>query len=156
MQLTPHLTVAAVLSGLLAVPAGMAKSPALQCPAGQQTVFACATTNGKQVQVCDAGATIGYRFGRPGQPPELALNVPRNRARTYQWPGAGRTTTYSVTVPNGDTRYTVYSTFDRLADALDFQYGINVEVRGRQVANLRCREDGLVDNLEGIDLPQDH
>lgn len=149
--MAPHTSLS--LLGMLLLLPGMALAA---CPAGQDTVFACTTAHGKQVQVCDAGRTIGYTFGRPGQPPELALNVPRNRASTYQWPGAGRTTTYSVTVPNGDTRYTVYSTFDRLADALDFQYGINVEVRGRQIANLRCREDGLIDNLEGIDLPQDH
>lgn len=124
------------------------------CPAGQQTLFACTTTNAKQIQVCDAGRTIGYTFGRTGQRPELALNVPRHRASTYQWPGAGRTTTYSVTVPNGDTRYTVYSTFDRLADELDFQHGIDVHVGGKQVANLRCREDGLIDALEGVGLPQ--
>lgn len=123
------------------------------CPSGQDTLFACTTTNGKQVQVCDAGRSIGYTFGRPGRAPELALNVPRNHASTYQWPGAGRTTTYSVTVPNGDTTYTVYSTFDRLADELDFQHGIQVEVRGQQVANLRCREPGLIDNMEGVDLP---
>lgn len=141
-----------ILFAALAAP-GLAQSAPAACPAGQQTLFACTTTNGKQVQVCDAGRTINYRFGRQGQPPEMALAVPRQQASTWQWPGIGRTTTYSVTVPNGDTRYTVYSSFDRLADELDFQYGINVEVRGRQVANLRCREDGLVDNLEGVDLP---
>lgn len=47
----------------------------------------------------------------------------------------------------------MYSSFDRLADELKFEYGIHVEVRGRQVANLRCREGDVIDNLEGVDLP---
>ncbi len=137
---------------LLALGAADAQAQAT-CPAGQDTLFACTTRNGKQVQVCDAGETINYRFGRPGKPPEMSLDVPRERASTWQWPGVGRTTTYSVTLPNGDTSYTVCSSFDRLADELEFEYGIHVEVRGRQVANLRCRGDDVIDNLEGVDLP---
>ena len=123
------------------------------CPAGQDTLFACTTRNGKRVQVCDAGETINYRFGRPGKPPEMSLDVPRERASTWQWPGVGRTTTYSVILPSGDKSYTVYSSFDRLADKLEFEYGIHVQVRGRQVANLLCRADDVIDNLEGVDLP---
>lgn len=148
--MSPRPLIALLSTLVLSLP-GMALAA---CPSGQKTLFACSTTNGKQVQVCDAGRSIGYTFGRPGRAPELALDVPRNRASTYQWPGTGRTTTYSLSVPNGDTTYTVYSTFDRLADTLDFQHGIQVEVRDQQVANLRCREPGLIDNLEGVDLPQ--
>lgn len=148
--MSPRPLIALLSTLVLSLP-GMALAA---CPSGQKTLFACSTTNDKQVQVCDAGRSIGYTFGRPGRAPELALDVPRNRASTYQWPGTGRTTTYSLSVPNGDTTYTVYSTFDRLADTLDFQHGIQVEVRGQQVANLHCREPGLIDNLEGVDLPQ--
>lgn len=66
----------------------------------------------------------------------------------------GRITTYLVSVPNGDTTYTVSSRLDRLAGTLDFQQGIQVEVRAQQVTDLRCREPGLIENLEGVDLRQ--
>lgn len=127
------------------------------CPANQTTVFACTTSNGKQVRVCDAGAAIGYTFGRPGQPPELALKVPRQRTSTWQWPGMGYTATYSATIPNGKTRYTVWSTTERGSDPLETASGIAVEVNGKQVANIRCLEnEDLVDNLFDIDLPREN
>jgi hypothetical protein len=148
-----HPILAATGLCLLTVVSGHA---AAACPAAQATIFACTTTNGKQVQVCDAGRTIGYAFGRPRQTPELSLNVPRARTSTWQWPGFGRTTTYSLSIPNGDTKYTVFSSFDRLAETLQFESGILVAVRGNQVARLLCREQGLIDNLVDVDLPSEN
>lgn len=130
-----HLLLAPLLLALL--PAGaMSTCP----PPGQNILIACTTCYGKQVQVCDAVRTIGYTFGRPGRAPELTLNVPRQQASTSHWPGAGRTTTYWVSLPNGNATYTVYSTFELLADTLDFQQGIQVEIRG-QHALARARPD---------------
>ena len=129
---------------------------AQHCPANQSTLFACTTSNNKVVRVCDAGATIGYTFGRPGQAPELSLAVPRARTSTWQWPGMGYTATYSATIPNGDTTYTVWSTTERGSDPLQSSQGVEVKVRGRRVANILCRNEGAVDNLFDVDLPREN
>ena len=127
------------------------------CPANQETIFACTTTNNKQVRVCDAGAEIRYTFGRPGPTPELALSVPRESTSTWQWPGMGNTATYSVTIPNGKTHYIVWSSTERGSDPVQSSSGIAVEVDGKQVANIRCIEnDALIDNLFDVDLPREN
>ena len=137
------------------LPAGAMASN--RCPANQDTIFACSTTNNKQVRVCDGGDTIGYTFGRPGQPPEMALRVPRQRTSTWQWPGMGYTATYSATIPNGKTRYVVWSTTERGSDPVQSSSGIAVEVNGKQVANILClQDDTLLDNLFDIDLPREN
>jgi hypothetical protein len=123
------------------------------CPAGQKTVFYCNTVNDKVIQLCDAGATIDYAFGRAGRAPELALRIPREQATTWQWPGIGRWMTYAVDVPNGDTRYSVFWGVDRLDEAHPVEAGVDVEIRGEHVATVKCSNDAaLVQQMEGIDL----
>ena len=148
------LALLALTTACIAVPARAVAAPAA-CPAGQTTVFACTTSNGKQVQVCDAGATLGYTFGRPGLRPELTFHVARERASTWQWQGIGRYMNYSVSLPNGKARYTVFSSVDRLADEPEPSLGISVEVQGRHVAQLTCEQEGSIENLFDIDLPAD-
>jgi hypothetical protein len=122
------------------------------CAAGAKTVFACPTTNGKFVEVCDAGATFTYRFGKPGAAPELALTLPRERASTTQWGGAGSSISYSVEIPNGKTIYSVFTSMDRLGSRHDFVAGISVHVEGQQVAMVKCTGKNVVHDLEGIAL----
>lgn len=68
-----------------------------------KVIFSCTTTKGKTVEVCDAGSTIKYSFGKKGAPPEMALAIPRAAASTRQWDGMGRYMSYSVQIPNGNT-----------------------------------------------------
>lgn len=129
------------------------------CPK-DNTIFACTTTNGKFVEVCDAGKVIQYTFGRSGETPELALSVPRDQASTFQWPGVGRYINYSVKIPNDNTTYQVFTSAERLFEGdedTDASYtaGINVEVDGRHVATVDCKMDTVIDNMEGIDLKSD-
>lgn len=126
------------------------------CNAGEQRLFFCNTVNHKVIQLCDAGATINYSFGRPNAPPELALQVPRHLASTWQWPGVGRWMSYSVVVPNGDTRYQVFFSVDRLSDEHTIEAGVDVEVGGKHLVRVECRDDGtLFQQLEGVDLRAD-
>ncbi len=122
------------------------------CP-GSTLVFACRTTKGKAVQVCDAGATLHYSFGTPGQTPEMALAVPRHRASTEQWDGMNQAIYYSVNIPNGNTVYGVFTAVNRMSDEHEMSAGISVEVNGKHVATLECRPETVVADLEGIDLP---
>lgn len=141
-----------LLLGLAASLALPALAQAASCPP-DATVFACTTTKGRQVEVCDAGRVIQYRYGRPGAAAEMALAIPREQASTHQWNGIGRNIAYSVRIPNGDTVYEVFKSFDRLGAADALSAGINVEVAGRTVASIPCRTETLSDSLEGIDLP---
>lgn len=120
------------------------------CSGKDGLIFSCTTTKQKFVEVCDAGKTISYAFGKKGQTPELALSVPRAAASTYQWQGFGRTQRYAVTVPNGNTKYTVFHWTDTMEQTSSA--GIEVEVGGKTVATLQCKGNGYEGDLEGVKL----
>ncbi len=124
------------------------------CEGAEKRLFFCNTVNDKVIELCDAGATIHYRFGRPNATPELALRVPRHLATTWQWQGIGRWMRYSVEVPNGDTHYDVFFSVDRLSDEHPVEAGVEVTINRQQVARVACRDDGaFFQQLEGVDLP---
>lgn len=137
---------------IVAVMGVLAAGAQAQCTGGSKTVFACQTTKGKQVEVCDAGKTIAYSFGKPGATPELALKVPRSQASTSQWQGVGRYMSYAVDIPNGKTVYSVFWGVDRLSEEHDIEAGVNVLINGKQAATVMCRPDTVQQALEGIDL----
>lgn len=124
------------------------------CENGSKTVFSCTTINNKQIEVCDAGKTISYAFGKQGRKPELALSVPRDEATTFQWLGIGRYINYSVAIPNGKYRYNVYTSYDKLEENEDkaFEAGVTVEEGDKLLARVICRDETVVDNIEGIKL----
>ncbi|NDV11587.1 hypothetical protein [Crenobacter caeni] len=141
-------------AGILAVLL-LAVAPALAeaaCLRGESTVFACQSTQGKQIEVCDAGRTLSYAFGRPGRP-EIVLRVPRAAASTWQWQGVGRYVSYAVNLPNGNTEYSVYWGMDRLSDEHEVEAGVHVSIGGRPAATVRCAPGADIEqNIEGIDL----
>ena len=119
-----------------------------------KTVFACTTKNGKKLEVCDAGRTIDYSFGKLGKP-ELALQVPRARVSTYQWQGVGRTESYSVNIPNGNTLYRVFHATDKLPPG-QVEAGVEVEIKGNSVARVLCNNKQPITNkLQGVDLKEE-
>lgn len=134
------------------IAAAIAPTAWAKCDAGSQTLFSCTTTNGKQIEVCDAKKTIDYSYGRTGSKPELSLRVPRADASTYQWQGVGRYMSYSVKLPNGKTEYSVYWGFDRLTEEHAEEAGVNVTVNGKQVATVKCGAGKIIQKLEGVNL----
>ncbi len=129
-----------------------ATSARADCVAGEATVFACQTAQGKRIEVCDAGKTLTYSFGRPQAQPEIMLRVARERASTSQWNGLGRFIAYSVDIPNGDTVYSVFWGADRLSDDHPIEAGVEVLVKGRLAATVRCADGEIVQAIEGLDL----
>lgn len=123
-----------------------------QCEGGSKTLFSCSTTKGKQIELCDATKTIDYSFGKPNEKPEIVVKAPRNQASTSQWAGIGRYISYSVDVPNGNTTYSVFFSTDKNADAHPIEAGVNVSIKNKLVATVKCMEKGIVNNLEGVDL----
>lgn len=117
-----------------------------------KTLFSCLTTKGKQIEVCDAGKTIGYSFGKPQKKPEIAIDVPRELASTYQWAGVGRTMSYAVDIPNGKATYSVFYGVDRLTEDHAIEAGVNVLINNELVTTVNCSGKNIVSNLEGVDL----
>lgn len=123
------------------------------CPSGAETLFFCNTQKAnKQIELCDAGKTVNYSFGKKGQKPELAIAVPRSAASTFQWQGIGRWMSYSVNVPNANYVYNVFWGVDRLEEKHPIEAGVNVEKNGELLTTIYCKEKGLINNLEGVDL----
>lgn len=125
---------------------------ALACSGHEKLIFSCTTTKEKHVEVCDAGKSIRYSFGKKGAKPEMALSVPRAAATTYQWNGIGRYASYIVSVPNGKTVYNVFSGVDRLTDEHTIIAGINVETNSQHIATIQCKPSTVQSHIEGIDL----
>jgi hypothetical protein len=123
-----------------------------KCAAGTKTIFSCTTAKGKLIEVCDAGKTITYSFGNPQTKPDIALNVPRDKATTFQWAGVGRYLSYSVDIPNAATTYSVFISMDRLTEAHAMEAGVNVFEEGKLLATVKCSGKKMVNNLEGVDL----
>ena len=119
---------------------------------GSKTLFFCNTVKGKQIEVCDAGDTINYSFGKAKQTPEIAIKVPRDKASTYQWAGVGRSESYAVDIPNGKTTYNVFWGVDKMTDEHAIEAGVNVLIDNELITTVKCAEKDLVSNIEGVDL----
>ncbi len=122
------------------------------CPSAKATIFSCTTTNGKQVEVCDLGATISYRFGKNTAKPEIMIKVPREKVTTYQWEGIGRYMSYAVTIPNGPVTYTTTWGMDRLSEEHGIEASILVEQNGKTLATIPCVPKTVINNMEGVKL----
>ena len=120
------------------------------CPSNTKTVFSCTTANNKTIQVCDAGKSISYSFGKASSP-ELSIAVPRNRVTTYQWGGMGRNMNYTVNIPNGNTVYKVFNNVDKFDEYS--ASGVEVVQNKKSLATVKCSESKkIVSNIEGINL----
>lgn len=119
---------------------------------GSKTVFSCLTSKGKQIEVCDAGKTVDYSFGKPKAKPEIEVKVARDKASTFQWAGMGSSMTYAVDIPNGKTTYNVFWSVDRLSDEHAIEAGVNVLINKELVTTVNCAGENVVNNIEGIDL----
>lgn len=140
------ITIATISAALFA------SSAFARCGAGSKTLFSCVTANGKQIELCDAGKTIDYSFGKPQGKPEIALKVPRGQASTSQWAGVGRYESYSVEIPNGSTTYSVFWGVDRLSEKHAVEAGVDVTVNSQPAATVKCSGKNIINNIPGVDL----
>jgi hypothetical protein len=138
--------------GLLLLALGGVSAAGAACDKNGQLLFACATTNGKHVELCDYGETLAYVFGRSLAQPELALRVPRAQASTWQWQGVGRDESYSVDVPNGNTSYSVFWSRDRMTENAALEAGVYVLVKQKLTATVKCSPESVQSHLQGVDL----
>lgn len=124
-----------------------------QCDPDSQTLFSCKIKkSGKLLEVCDAGKTINYSFGKVDKKPELSLSLSRDKVSTYQWAGVGRYENYAVIIPNKEAIYNVFWGVDKLAKGFPEDAGVMVEVKGEEVARILCVNKTVVHNLIDVDL----
>lgn len=133
-----------------AAPTGVATG---YCTADEAVVFHCAA-GAKQISVCaslDIGPASGYvqyRFGKPGQAPEMVKPDARSPAARQSGPQRvyGRTESYAggggawLRFYNANTAYTVYSGIGNwAADGGKLEKaGVAVERAGKLIANVSC------------------
>jgi len=121
------------------------------CPSQSKTVFNCTTTNNKVIQVCDAGNTISYSFGKASAAPELAITVPRDKVTTYQWEGFGRYENYAINIPNGKTIYRVNDSLDKMSQ--EYTAGVEVSNNDKLLATVECAANKkITSKIQGIKL----
>ena len=77
--------------------------------------------------------------------------MPREQVTTYQWQGIGRYENYSVSIPNGDTVYSVFWARDRIEIDQPTEAGVSVEIAGDYVTTVDCATEAT-HNLIGVDL----
>lgn len=147
MRINTVMTVISVIAVVL-----FAQNAFAKCEGGSKTVFSCLTTKGKQIEVCDAGETMEYSFGKPKGKPEIVVKIPRSQASTSQWNGMGRYMSYSVDIPNGNTTYNVFWGVDRLTDEHAIEAGVNVLISNKMAATVKCSGKKIEQDMEGIDL----
>ncbi len=124
-----------------------------QCDQDSKTLFSCKIKkSGKLLEVCDAGKTINYTFGKVDKKPELSLSVSRDKVSTYQWAGVGRYENYSVIIPSGEATYNVFWGVDKLAKGYPEDAGVTVEIKGEEIARILCVNKTVVHNLIDVDL----
>lgn len=122
------------------------------CPAPQKTVFHCTTPQKKQIQVCDTGTHLEYKYGKNLNAPEMILKVLRQQASTYQWAGIGPTETYTVNIPNANTTYSVFSVLDK--NTFESSSGVSVYQNKQHKATIQCdQSQPITEDLFDIDLP---
>lgn len=124
------------------------------CPEAR-VLFYCATKKNKEIKLCDRGETLEYSFGETGERSELMFSLPREKASTSQWQGIGRWISYSITLPSGDAKYTVFTSANRLTDQHEFEAGVLATIGDAEVARVLC-EDPVTHNIDGVDLKQEN
>lgn len=143
---------AAIVSGAKALPRAATRpataSQTSLCTPAETTVFACATGK-KVVSVCASQnatrtrGTLEYRFGKPGEPLELALPA---RGKSASDAATGDSVGYSgggaawLRFRSGAFAYAVYTAIGRWGrngETLE-KSGVVVEKNGTRVATLPC------------------
>ncbi len=135
-----------------ATPPEASASSDMKCEDGAKALFSCEAANGKRIEVCDAGGSIRYSYGKPQETPEITVEVPRSQASTSQWEGVGRYESYAVDIPNGNTVYSVFWGGDRLTEGNPVEAGVNVLINNQLAATVKCAGKNIPNNLAGVDL----
>lgn len=96
--------------------------------AKDKVIFACTTTNNKQVLVTEQNNRYRYSYGKINQP-ELVFDDDKKTAidRSPVWDGYGRSIWKVLILQNGHYYYGLEVSMDRITEEHEISYGIGVE-----------------------------
>lgn len=120
-----------------------APAQAAACPRGESLVFQCGFESGKRVQVCAAGTSAIYRFGRPAQPVELTLRSDTARA-FYEQSSGMKEDHLRMSFANGATVYRIqYGAWFYPGSPSGAEARLRVTSKGRRLTELTCTESSI-------------
>lgn len=109
----------------------------LACEAGEQLVFACPTSQGKHIEVCQGPTAISYAYGKSGQKPELKLSESNASFVWEHGEGVSAGIADELIFRNGSTRYFI-SHVRNFDDASDNEAHLTVIQQGKENLYLDC------------------
>jgi hypothetical protein len=116
----------------------------------QTDVFlSCTFSEGRKAVTVDVtGNVISYRFGVPGEMPELIMERDVSQVVYTPWNGIGRNIWEQVDFINDDYTYQVWGNRAKIMDAedplIEVSGGIGVLKEGELLANLSCDPGSVV------------
>ncbi|MDO5770401.1 MAG: hypothetical protein Q4P13_12935 [Psychrobacter sp.] len=114
-----------------------------------EAIFTCKLKS-KAVEVCDThNGNLIYRYGKSLDKPEMKVILPYEKASMSHWNGVGRYQNTILNIPNKNTTYSIFNSFDSISQHT--QSGVWVEVNGEQVSELICDSDSVHHKLNDID-----
>lgn len=100
--------------------------------------FRCATQSNKVVELLKEGDTIIYRFGQANSAPELELARPSREVSISIGTVSGNELSNSITFANGEYRYRIISSVNRIADTQTPRHGVMVMRNSSRLAYIAC------------------
>jgi hypothetical protein len=137
-----------------------------KCDDGGKTVFSCLTDSGKIIQLCNSGKKISYSFGKKDEKSDIVVSVPHSKATTFQGGNSYSSKYYSIDVPNGNTIYRVFLSWDSDYSASDYNSdgqfdgdmtvndvsgGVEVQIKHKVAATIKCSNQSLPHTPNTID-----
>ncbi|TNE68993.1 hypothetical protein [Celeribacter ethanolicus] len=135
-RLSGHIAMTATFLSLGALSSGAAW-------AQDAVLLQCEFPNGKGVVLSAHENGVSYRFGHPGQSPDLALERPYAEVVVTPWPGVGGAIWEELRLTNGDVSYVLWGALDRMTDDHEMTGGIVVERNGKELARFDCVPETL-------------
>jgi hypothetical protein len=127
-----------------AAPLLLALALAAPSPDDREQIFAC-SFGARQVEVVREGATLVYRYGRPGRPELVLRGDAANGVVRYHRTLYPRGEDQTLRFINGPYSYVIFNAFQtpdyRQEGAID-QSGLLILRNGRRVARMNCRSGG--------------
>ncbi|KAB6717810.1 MULTISPECIES: hypothetical protein [Roseobacteraceae] len=108
-----------------------------------EPLFQCTFANGKTVVLETDETGVVYRFGRPGQTPELTLHRLYDQIDVTPWPGVGRSIWEDLSLHNGAVTYRLWGALDRMSEDHELSAGLIVEQGEDELARLECLPDSI-------------
>lgn len=123
------------------------------CPAGDALVFSCTTDTKKEVRVCQGKDAINYRYGKPGQPPEIIVPERNGQFRWEHGEGVSSGVADDFYFRNGAVEYSI-SHLAATEDPSDRSAHIAVLQPGKESRFIECEPASIRFNPKVIRATQ--